>query len=64
MGVDLADEEHIATLRCIDVAVVLLVEDECITTHVLHKDQRFGLPKLALIVTFFGARSTRGPRSA
>lgn len=45
MGVGLADEGHTATLCRGDVAVVPLSEDEHVTTFVLHKHQRFGLPE-------------------
>ncbi len=44
MGVGLVDAGHIATLRRADVVGVPLREDERITTFVLHKQQRFGLP--------------------
>lgn len=44
MGVGLVDAGHIATLRRSDVVAVPLLEDERITTFVLHKHQRFGLP--------------------
>jgi DNA-binding transcriptional LysR family regulator len=46
MGVGLGDMGHIATLRRTDVVVVPLCEDECITTFVLYKHQRFGLPNV------------------
>ena len=44
MGVGLADSGHIGTLRRTDVVAVPLAEAEHITTFVLHKHQRFGLP--------------------
>lgn len=44
MGVGLGDAGHIATLRRSDVVAIPLREDEQITTFVLHKHQRFGLP--------------------
>jgi DNA-binding transcriptional LysR family regulator len=44
MGVGLGDAGHIATLRRTDIVVVPLAEEERITTYVLHKHQRFGLP--------------------
>lgn len=44
MGVGLGDAGHIATLCRSDVVAVPLREDERITTFVLHKHQRFGLP--------------------
>lgn len=44
MGVGLGDAGHIAMLRRSDVVAVPLREDERITTFVLHKHQRFGLP--------------------
>jgi DNA-binding transcriptional LysR family regulator len=44
MGVGLGDAGHIAMLRRSDVVVLPLCEDERITTFVLHKQQRFGLP--------------------
>lgn len=44
MGVGLGDAGHVATLRRNDVVAVPLGEDERITTFVLHKHQRFGLP--------------------
>jgi DNA-binding transcriptional LysR family regulator len=46
MGVGLGDAGHIATLRRSDVVAVPLHEDERITTFVLHKHQRFGLPNV------------------
>jgi hypothetical protein len=45
MGVGLGDAGHISTLRRDDVVAVPLDEDERITTFVLHKHQRFGLPE-------------------
>ena len=45
MGVGLGDAGHIATLGRNDVVAVPLHEDERITTFVLHKHQRFGLPE-------------------
>jgi DNA-binding transcriptional LysR family regulator len=45
MGVGLADAGHVATLHRTDVVTVRLEEDEHIITCVLHKHQRFGLPK-------------------
>jgi hypothetical protein len=44
MGVGLGDAGHIATLCRSDVVAVPLRENERITTFVLHKHQRFGLP--------------------
>jgi len=44
MGVGLWDAGHIATLCRSDVVAVPLRESERITTFVLHKHQRFGLP--------------------
>lgn len=44
MGVGLGDAGHVATLCRDDVAAVPIKEDERITTFVLHKHQRFGLP--------------------
>lgn len=44
MGVGLGDAGHIAALRRSDVVAIPLREDEQITTFVLHKHQRFGLP--------------------
>lgn len=44
MGVGLADAGHVATLCRSDIVAVPLQEDERITTFVLHKHQRFGLP--------------------
>jgi len=44
MGVGLGDTGHVATLCRSDVVAVPLHEDERITTFVLHKHQRFGLP--------------------
>lgn len=44
MGVGLGDAGHVAMLRRNDVIAVPLKEDERITTFVLHKRQRFGLP--------------------
>jgi DNA-binding transcriptional LysR family regulator len=43
MGVGLMDAGHIATLCRSDVVAVPLLEEERITTFVLHKHQRFGL---------------------
>lgn len=43
VGVGLGDEGHTQTLLRHDVVVRPLVEDERITTYVLHKHQRFGL---------------------
>lgn len=43
VGVGLGDEGHTQTLLRNDVVVRPLVEDERITTYVLHKHQRFGL---------------------
>lgn len=45
MGVGLADAGHVATLRSKDVVAIPLLETEVITTYVLHKHQRFGLPE-------------------
>jgi hypothetical protein len=45
LAVGLADGGHIATLCRSDVLAVPLREDERITTFVLHKHQRFGLPE-------------------
>lgn len=45
MGVGLGDAGHVSTLRHNDVVAVPLDEDERITTFVLHKHQRFGLPE-------------------
>lgn len=44
-GVGLADSGHIATLGRADVTAVPLVEEERITTYVLYKYQRLGLPE-------------------
>lgn len=44
MGVGLVDAGHVATLCHSDIVAVPLSEDERITTFVLHKRQRFGLP--------------------
>lgn len=44
MGVGLGDAGHIAALRRTDIVAVPLEEDQRITTFVLHKHQRFGLP--------------------
>lgn len=44
MGVGLADAGHVATLHRSDVVTIPLRGDERITTFVLHKQQRFGLP--------------------
>jgi DNA-binding transcriptional LysR family regulator len=44
MGVGLGDVGHVSTLNRLDVVAVPLCEDERITTFVLHKHQRFGLP--------------------
>lgn len=44
MGVGLADAGHVSTLRRSDIVAIPLHEDERITTYVLHKQQRFGLP--------------------
>jgi DNA-binding transcriptional LysR family regulator len=44
MGVGLADAGHVATLHRSGVVAVPLHEKERITTFVLHKHQRFGLP--------------------
>ncbi len=44
MGVGLADSGHVATQCRSDIAAVPLHEEERITTFVLHKHQRFGLP--------------------
>lgn len=44
LAVGLADAGHVATLCRSDVVAVPLHEDERITTFVLHKRQRFGLP--------------------
>jgi len=44
MGVGLGDAGHVTTLLRNDVVVVPLEEEERITTFVLHKHQRFGLP--------------------
>lgn len=44
MGVGLGGAGHIATLRRSDIVAVPLREDERITTFVLHKHRRFGLP--------------------
>jgi DNA-binding transcriptional LysR family regulator len=46
MGVGLVDAGHIATLCRADIVAVPLSEDERITTFVLHKHQRFGLPEV------------------
>lgn len=46
MGVGLADEGHVVTLCRNDVAIKPLRENERITTFVLHKHQRFGLPDM------------------
>ena len=45
MGVGIGDEGHVATLCRDEVVAVPLKEDERITTFVLHKQQRFGLPE-------------------
>lgn len=45
MGVGLGDAGHIATLCRDEVVAVPIKEDERITTFVLHKHQRFGLPE-------------------
>ena len=45
LAVGLADAGHIATLARNDVVVVPLQEVELVTTFVLHKRQRFGLPE-------------------
>lgn len=45
MGVGLGDAGHIAMLRRPDVLSLPLREDERITTFVLHKHRRFGLPE-------------------
>lgn len=45
LAVGLADAGHIETLCRSDVRAVPLKEVECITTFVLHKHQRFGLPE-------------------
>lgn len=44
MGVGLGDAGHVGTMFRSDVVAVPLNEDERITTFVLHKHQRFGLP--------------------
>ncbi|MDB5875332.1 MAG: LysR family transcriptional regulator [Ramlibacter sp.] len=44
LGVGVGDAGHIATLRRSDVVAIPLREDERITTFVLYKHQRFGLP--------------------
>lgn len=44
MGVGVADAGHVAMLCRSDVVTIPLHEDERITTFVLHKHQRFGLP--------------------
>jgi DNA-binding transcriptional LysR family regulator len=44
MGVGLGDAGHIAMLRRPDVVALPLLEDERLTTFVLHKHRRFGLP--------------------
>lgn len=44
MGVGLADAGHVATLRRADIVAVKLSENEQITTSVVHKHQRLGLP--------------------
>lgn len=44
LGVGMADAGHVATLCHSDVVTIPLYEDERITTFVLHKHQRFGLP--------------------
>lgn len=44
MGVGLGDACHVATSRRNDMVVIPLHEDERITTFLLHKHQRFGLP--------------------
>lgn len=44
MGVGLGDAGHMAMLCRSDVVVIPLCEDERLTTFVLHKHQRFGLP--------------------
>lgn len=44
LGVGFADAGHLATLHRNDVAVVPLKEDERITTFVVHKRRRLGLP--------------------
>ena len=46
LGVGLADAGHLAMIRRNDLTVVALAESEQITTFVLHKHQRFGLPDL------------------
>lgn len=45
LAVGLGDAGHVATLCRSDVLAVPLKEDERITTFVLHKHQRFGLPE-------------------
>jgi len=45
MGVGLGDAGHSGTMRRNDVVAVPLEEDGGITTFVLHKHQRFGLPE-------------------
>lgn len=44
LGVGLADAGHIEILRRTDVVAVPLLEIEHVTTHVLYRHQRFGLP--------------------
>jgi DNA-binding transcriptional LysR family regulator len=44
MGVGIADAGHVTTLCRSEVVTIPLQEDERITTFVLHKHQRFGLP--------------------
>ncbi len=44
MGVGVADAGHVATMCRSDIVRVPLHEDERITTFVLHKHKRFGLP--------------------
>jgi DNA-binding transcriptional LysR family regulator len=45
MGVGIGDAGHVATLCRDEVVAVPIREDERITTFVLHKHQRFGLPE-------------------
>lgn len=45
VGVGLGDEGHVQTLQRSDVIARPLVEEEHITTFVLHKHQRFGIPE-------------------
>lgn len=45
MGVGIGDAGHVATLCRDEVVAVPIQEDERITTFVLHKHQRFGLPE-------------------